>query len=74
MPVAADAGIRLGVSPQHSGNRTDTMVFAPPVEWVLAGARFQVEFFFALALNKFQSKLCKQGPNFPHFLKWPSSC
>jgi hypothetical protein len=50
------------------------MVFAPPVEWVLAGARFQVEFFFALALNKFQSKLCKQGPNFPHFLKWPSSC
>ena len=35
MPVAADAGIRLGVSRQHSGSPTDTMVFAPPVEWVL---------------------------------------
>jgi hypothetical protein len=47
------------------------MVFAPPVEWVLAGARFQVEFFFALALNKFQSNFASKVRISRTFLNGP---
>jgi hypothetical protein len=58
VPVAADARIWLGVSRRHIGSPTDTMVFALPVEWVLAGARLQWSPFLHLALNKFLSNFC----------------